>query len=62
METIEISKDELERVYREKGGAEAAKHFGISPSNLYRLLDRAGIEKNIPAGDRKPRRRLKLVD
>lgn len=62
MDIVEISKDELERVYTEQGIVAASEHFGVSMSNLYRLLDQAGIPRKTEVGERKPKRRLKLVD
>ena len=59
---MEITRGELEKIYRDNTVDKAMKLLGIrSPIALYRLLDRAGIEKKRP--DKTPRRKtdIKIV-
>jgi len=51
---MEITRAELEKIYRDNTIDAAMRILGIrSPIALYRLLDRAGIQKKRP--DKKPR-------
>jgi hypothetical protein len=53
---MEITRAELERIYRENTVKETMRAVGIrSPIALYRLLERAGIEKKRP--DKTPRQK-----
>ncbi len=56
MKTKEISREEFIKKYRELPLSEFLEELGVSPTTLYRILDKEGIERN-----RKHRPNTKVV-
>ena len=60
---MKLKKEDLRKLYQEMTTAELMQYLGLrGPSSLYRLLDRAGIERKRPDTIPRVRNRIELVD